>query len=50
VPSLACCSVPLLTLSQTDAITYNASLTHLTEEEINADVVQSYAMEDQRMN
>jgi len=50
MPSLACCSVPLLTQSQTDTITYNASLTHLTEEETDADVVQAYAMEGQIMN
>jgi hypothetical protein len=30
VPSLACCSVLFLTLSQTDAVTYNASLMQLT--------------------
>jgi len=35
---------------QTDAITYNASLTHLTEEETDADVVQTYAMKGQIMN
>jgi len=37
-------------IADSDAITYNASFTHLTEEEIDADVVQAYAMEDQIMN
>jgi hypothetical protein len=50
VPSLACCWLPLLTRNQTDALTYNASLTHLTEEETNADVVQAYATEGHIMN
>jgi len=38
------------TIADADAITYNVSLTHLTEEEIDADVVQAYAMEGQIMN
>lgn len=50
LPSLACRSLSLSTLNQMDAVACNAVFTHLTGDEIAADVVGAFAMDNRSDN